>query len=232
MKLKNKPYGVCALPYSEVIAVTVRDEDQLAVMGFQRSKLVYNDKIIGPQVPTYCRGFSVRKGIFNDTLLVVSGGKWAGNEGVATYHVFASVQKKGLPGQISLTPIDSADLSTGSGTFFPRNVVLSTDCNNIFITDSRIGVVVTDIKGNRIGTITDPILKGARGLCIDEIGNLYVGGMDSANVVKFSPDGQLIGEVLNGSHGLKCPISLCYDSSTRSLLIGCRETTPFRIVKL
>ena len=63
------------------------------------------------------------------------------------------------------------------------------------------------------------IIKGPRGISVDNDGNVYVVSQFSANVVVISPDGQRHRQLLSSNDGLVIPCVLDYEKSTNRLLI-------------
>ena len=236
VKLKHKPYGVCEMPSSGIIVATLRDTDELAVLEFDGSSLTFiniaSHTQLNVKVPTHSRGVTVFRNSSSDNLLVLNGGNLKRDGKRAAVSVF-STQFKTLAGTDLSYPIYlySEMIDTSFRGCFPKNIAIGKN-QEIFITDESIGVIEIDLKGKEKRIIQNELLKGARGICTDKIGNLYVSGLKSNNVVKFSSDGQFLGEVVNASDGLECPLSLCFFDEYQILLIGCLGLRPFLIAYL
>jgi DNA-binding beta-propeller fold protein YncE len=71
------------------------------------------------------------------------------------------------------------------------------------------------------------VLRGPRGISVDNDGNVYVVGCDSSNVVVISHDGQCDKELLSSKDGMSCPCVLDYDKSTNRLLVVNRGESAF-----
>jgi len=63
------------------------------------------------------------------------------------------------------------------------------------------------------------VLKGPRGISVDNDGSVYVVGCNSRNVVVISPDGQSHRQLLSSKDGLSYPFVLDFDKSTNRLLV-------------
>jgi DNA-binding beta-propeller fold protein YncE len=81
-------------------------------------------------------------------------------------------------------------------------------------------VTCCDLHGTTQWEFKDAsVLLGARGISVDNDGNVYVVGCSSNNVVVISPDGQRHRQVLCYGNGLVNPSALDYDKATNSLLV-------------
>jgi len=65
----------------------------------------------------------------------------------------------------------------------------------------------------------ESVLKGPRGISVDNDGSVYVVGRNSNNVVVISPDGHRHRQLLSSKDGLSVPLVLDYDKSTNRLLV-------------
>ncbi|VDI21919.1 Hypothetical predicted protein [Mytilus galloprovincialis] len=64
------------------------------------------------------------------------------------------------------------------------------------------------------------VLKSPNGIAVDSIGNAYVSGSASCNVVVISNNGLFHKELLSKEDGLTHPGALHYDRSTNKLLVA------------
>lgn len=71
------------------------------------------------------------------------------------------------------------------------------------------------------------ILKYPLGVSVDTVGNVYVIGSDSCNVVVISPDGKRNRQILSAKEGLKNLSVLHYDLVTNQLLVANLRDTAF-----
>jgi outer membrane protein assembly factor BamB len=89
--------------------------------------------------------------------------------------------------------------------------------SRIYVAHRRKGLIILGRNGELIGEFTDPKLKGAHGICLFRNNSVLVCGEDSNNVLQFTPDGKLIGEVLKRDKGCK---SLCCTMNISKLIVG------------
>jgi DNA-binding beta-propeller fold protein YncE len=71
------------------------------------------------------------------------------------------------------------------------------------------------------------VLRDARGISVDNDGNVYVIGCRSNNVVVISPDGQRHRQLLSSTDGLSVPVVLDYNKYTNRLLVVNKRSTAF-----
>lgn len=201
----EKLYGICELPKNGCLAVTARDCTKFFIVEIDSSGHL---KIMTSfPVSKSCRGLTAFSEAFSDGLVAVVGATITayslGVGFVITKQFHAQYNNKDLKG---------------------RSVVINKTKDRVYFTDPDVGVLVADTDGNIsifIDTSKNNLLAGARGLCIDDNDDLYVSGRLSHNVVKYTPEGKLVGEIVTQSHGIKQPISLYFDAVRHYLLIGC-----------
>lgn len=75
--------------------------------------------------------------------------------------------------------------------------------------------------------MNESILKSPHGITVDNIGNIYVAGNQSNNVVVISADGQQHKEILHAGDGLFHPYSLDYNRSKNRLLVSHAQKKAF-----
>jgi len=71
------------------------------------------------------------------------------------------------------------------------------------------------------------VIKGPRGISVDNVGSVYVVGCSSNNVVVISHDGQPHRQLLSSKDGLSVPFVLDYNISTNRLLVVNNGGTAF-----
>ena len=71
------------------------------------------------------------------------------------------------------------------------------------------------------------VLRCPFAISVDNVGNVYVVGRSSSNVVVISPDGQRHRQLLSSKDGLSYPRALDYDKSTNRLLVVNQSSTAF-----
>lgn len=98
--------------------------------------------------------------------------------------------------------------------------------DKIYNTNNNTDTVICyGLQGVAQWTFKNKILRGPRGISVDNDGNVYVVGYSSNNVVVKSADGQLHKEILTATDGLSSPHSLNYDKSTNQLLVANYQNT-------
>ncbi|CAG2223137.1 unnamed protein product [Mytilus edulis] len=99
---------------------------------------------------------------------------------------------------------------------------IATFRDKIYLTNWRKNTVTCyNLQGNILWTFQkNGVLANPHGIDVDEIGNLYVVGTSSKNVVAISSDGQQYKEILSASDGLIKPFSLHYSESKKQLLVA------------
>ncbi|KAL4236875.1 hypothetical protein ACF0H5_005261 [Mactra antiquata] len=231
VSIQSEPYGVKHLPESDKLAVTSLDTQEIVFIEIDDE---LNLRIIQRvKIPQSCRGLDVISGPFNDNIVLVSGGhKHDTNKG--SVNIYGVVNN---PDGIQLFPLKKFQLQSfrpnlkSYQTLYPKNVTIDSLRKKIYVSDGR-GVLVLDFAGKSQGTFSDPKLDRSRGICCDLDGNVYVGGEMSANILKFDCHGNLIGEIADKRVGLKSPFSMCFDSSTKTLVIGSQNENVIRILRL
>lgn len=115
--------------------------------------------------------------------------------------------------------------SAGKGIFSRnRHIAINMTEGRVYVADADRGLVTLDDLGNYIATFTDPELQWAQGVCSDEIGNIFVCGWKSNNVIQIGPDGHKLGEILKASDGITRPLALCVDATHTRLILTQMDT--------
>jgi WD40 repeat protein len=76
------------------------------------------------------------------------------------------------------------------------SLAVSQDATRIYVADYNNGLIVLDNNGQVISLFNDRQLKGATCCYLSEAGGVLVSGCGSNNVLQFTPDGKLMGEVI------------------------------------
>jgi hypothetical protein len=77
-----------------------------------------------------------------------------------------------------------------------RSIAVSQDATRIYVADYNNGLIVLDNNGKVITSFDDEQLKKANCCFLTEAGSVLVSGLDSNNVLQFTCDGELIGEII------------------------------------
>jgi hypothetical protein len=114
--------------------------------------------------------------------------------------------------------------NTMSGVFY-----VATSGDKLYYTNNNTHTVTCcDLHGTTQWEFNDNhVLRGPRGISVDNDGNVYIVGCDSNNVVVISPDGQRHRQLLCSTDGLVNPRVLDYDRSTNRLLVVNYHSTAF-----
>jgi hypothetical protein len=123
--------------------------------------------------------------------------------------------------------------STGSSLFNDvREICFSDSIRGGVVADWNRGVIVLDDQYQRIAGYCDPELKGVSSACTDGKGSIFVCGYNSQNVLQIGFDGQKISDVVDNSHGIQYPESLCFDSSRCRLIITQGRSDIVKIIQM
>jgi len=113
----------------------------------------------------------------------------------------------------TVSDIISSDMS---GIYY-----VATSGDKLYYTDEHThSVTCCDLHGTTQWKFKDEcVLRGPRGISVDNDGNVYVAGRSSNNVVVFSSDGHRHRQLLSSKDGLIQPTVLDFDKSTNRLLV-------------
>jgi hypothetical protein len=82
-----------------------------------------------------------------------------------------------------------------------HSIAVSQDAARIYVADFYKGLIVLDHNGHVITSFNGEQLKGASCCYLTEAGSVLVSGQNSNNVLQFTCDGELIGEVIKAKSG-------------------------------
>jgi hypothetical protein len=103
--------------------------------------------------------------------------------------------------------------ATGKRIFqITRHITVSAARDRVFVADAGNGVVILDIQGNYLSTLTNTV-SGTVGVCTDSR-NLFVSGL-SSDLVQIGQDNELLGELVM----VNSPFSLCFDHGKTRLIV-------------
>jgi hypothetical protein len=101
------------------------------------------------------------------------------------------------------------------------SLAISKDAARIYVADNDNGLIVLDNNGKIITSFNDEQLKGANCCFVTEAGSVLVSGYDSNNVLQFTSDGELIGEVIKADSRKRDIRSVCCNQQKSKMYI-CR----------
>ncbi|XP_052092754.1 uncharacterized protein LOC127729138 [Mytilus californianus] len=115
-------------------------------------------------------------------------------------------------------------------TFDPYNICSNKDGDVIYCTDfASDKVFVVTSGGNERVIYSSHDLGGARGVAVDDRGDVYIAGFISNNIHRISNDGHDI--VLTADDGINEPTDLSYNCETRELLVINNNLKSVNIIK-
>ena len=156
--------------------------------------------------------------------LVCSNGELYVSDAVTNIHVYT------VDGQ-KLRTITS-DLINVQG--YSEWLTVSNDGSRIYISSILYGIVCRDrLSGEAIWKVKDTDDNYYSGICVDRYNNVFVCRYGKNDVVQFSPDGQLIGVVVNESEGVCAPRSVkCIDEGKGRLIVGMDDSDAVKVFDL
>ncbi|CAC5399514.1 unnamed protein product [Mytilus coruscus] len=127
---------------------------------------------------------------------------------------------KNQPNTLTIVDINGKVLNTTKTTFNPYYIcankdgdVYCTDCHN----SNKVFLVTSDGKEREI--YNSPDLKTARGVAVDDRGDVYVAGNISNNLHRISNNGQKHDIPLTADDGINGPTELSYNCGMNELLV-------------
>ncbi|XP_053396823.1 uncharacterized protein LOC123551317 [Mercenaria mercenaria] len=200
------PYGVCCTSKTETAVCLNNNTIQFVILGKQMTTT--------RQIQTnhYCFGIAHK----DDKLYITDN--------------YQSLYIHDMTGNVLQTVTQN---NAGQSLFSnSRNVAFSYLYDKVFVASCNKGLVIIDGQGNHCQNFTDCELSVASGVCTDHRGNLFVSGFSSNNVIQIGRDGKKLGVVANSSNGLKCPLSLCFDTRQCKLVISQESSNVVKIIHL
>ncbi|XP_052065205.1 uncharacterized protein LOC127704999 [Mytilus californianus] len=197
MWLRTNAFDIAYISEDNTLAVTSGESKRkcLTIIDIQ-NKLLKEDIA----VTNYCYGIAVK-----DTQLICS----ASGKGIQL-----------------IDPYNNSTREIVRDTL-PKFCYVTRFGDKIYHTNSTTNSITCyDLHGSVQWTFKNvSVLNGARGITVDNVGNVYVAGTTSNNVVVISADGQQHKEILTASDGLSGPNALDYCKSTDMLLVAnCRNS--------
>jgi sugar lactone lactonase YvrE len=103
-----------------------------------------------------------------------------------------------------------------------NSLAVSNDATRIYIADHDNGLIVLDNNGQVITSFYDKQLLGANCCYLTEAGSVLVSGEDSNNVLQFTRDGELIGEIIKADSRKQVIASVCCNQQMTKMYISRR----------
>jgi hypothetical protein len=101
-----------------------------------------------------------------------------------------------------------------------NSLAVSKDATRIYVADSDNGLIVLDNNGQVITLFNDEQLQWAKCCYLTEAGSVLVSGSISNNVLQFTCDGELIGEVIKSDSGKERIQSVCCNQQMTKMCIS------------
>ncbi|XP_060560417.1 uncharacterized protein LOC132720315 isoform X1 [Ruditapes philippinarum] len=101
-----------------------------------------------------------------------------------------------------------------------HSLAVSKDATRIYVADYNNGLIVLDNNSQVITAFNDGQLKGANCCYLTEAGSVLVSGVVSNNVLQFTPDGDLIGEVIKADGRKEKINSVCCNQQMTKMCIS------------
>jgi hypothetical protein len=100
------------------------------------------------------------------------------------------------------------------------SLTVTQDGERMYVADSKYGLVVLSKEGKLHGKYEPSNLRNAWGICETDSGEILVCGESSNNIVQFSPNGEVIGEILTSDGKAGGCQAVCYDHNHQRLIVG------------
>ncbi|KAL4218652.1 hypothetical protein ACF0H5_021241 [Mactra antiquata] len=202
LAVEDGPYGMCLVDVNE-LAVRLCNKT-IQIVDTSESTLTLKTKIYIGETPYSC-GFAFCNGLY-----------WSsGYCGINLYKMNGD-RVKSITNEVNgVKPFQKGQ---------PEDIAVSKDGTEIFVTDSKNGVLVFSNDGKYRMSLTDDRLRQTKGVAVSDDGMVIVAGFNSRNIVAFNPDLNT-SNVLVTTKGMPgYPVSLHYDNKQNRLLIGCNNS--------
>ncbi|XP_060597595.1 uncharacterized protein LOC132751456 [Ruditapes philippinarum] len=101
-----------------------------------------------------------------------------------------------------------------------RGLAVSKDATRMYVADARRGLIVLDNNENVISTFSCKRLEQPEYCYVTEAGGVLVSGYYSNNVLQFTCDGELIGEVIKADSGKGKIASVCCNQQMSKMYVS------------
>jgi ElaB/YqjD/DUF883 family membrane-anchored ribosome-binding protein len=104
-----------------------------------------------------------------------------------------------------------------------KGLGVSKDATRIYVADGNQGLIVLDNDGKVITNYDGENLHNATCCYVTEAGSVLVSGYNSNNVLQFTSDGELIGEIIKADSEKRGIVSVCCNQQMSKMYV-CRES--------
>lgn len=101
-----------------------------------------------------------------------------------------------------------------------RNVCVNFDGSIVHVTDCKNGLLSLDTNGKMLWRYTGCGVDTPYGIATDGCGNAFICGYHSHNVIQLGFNGDILGELVNQSHGLQNPNFISFDKNNWRLIVS------------
>ncbi|XP_045165321.2 uncharacterized protein LOC123529166 [Mercenaria mercenaria] len=214
------PCGITTTGESEVLVSLTLDK-KLQFLSFGWFKTSLGDCI---NVNKYCRGVTYSG--YTNKIYVACGGGDLLNEGPGEVRVY---DRKG-----TFLKVYDTDQSRKPLFKHPVHMAISKSGSELFITDSKNGLIVIDNKGDKLYEVSVPFTKETSGICeLDGDERLIITCKVSGNIVELVKQKNGVFRMMSEvSVTAGNPVSLAYLKSANSVVIISEKTDQICVKKL
>lgn len=200
------PYSMCCVN-PNLVAVTIRDEKLVQFVTVEASEMQLERKF---KVDEYCRGIAHSNGL----VYITCGGPGEIQGQIRAYTL-----------QGALARVYETDNQERPLFIQPKNIAIGDNNAKIHVLDAARGVVTLTKEGRLVSVFHDSHLKSPLGICLDELGNVFVCDSNSNNIVQLNADGKQLGVILSEKDGISKPVAMCCQGKSDLRLILASENS-------
>ena len=213
--LSGAPFAICGVSSNEIV-VSIRDEKTVQFITIEEKKMVPSRKF---KIDEYCRGITYRDG---ELYITCGGGEGEIAGQLRVYNLSGLLQR-----------VYDEDIQGQKLFKSPKDVLINNEGTKIHVVDRQKGVITLSMEGRYQSTFKDPGIKTPYGITTDSLGNLFVIGYDSNNVLQVGSDGKKLSEVLKQIDGIVRPMAICcHESVSTRLLISTENNSEVKVFTL
>lgn len=127
--------------------------------------------------------------------------------------------------------INKVSLQNSSCASEYLGICLGSSIPLVYLTGRQNGVTCFRVDGEMVFQYQSDELKGSKGIYVDSVGNSFVCGTQSHNVVVITDDGRKHGELLT-SKDIAKPMCIDYRPEDDTLIVGCVNSPNLFVCKL